>query len=100
MMEEMKEIGDSMNRSKEANILSSSESTRISLEAIRKGEAGLNERRRKLLESVPCSNDWAALELDSVTIKDIAYLSAITKYEFALLRGKSRDIILHGVDYH
>ena len=89
-----------MNYSQEKNKLSSSESTKISLDAIRKGEAGLNEKRRKLLERVPNSNEWAALELNSVTIKDIAYLSAATKHEFALLRGKSRDIIFHGVDYH
>ena len=89
-----------MNYSQEKNKLSSSESTKISLDAIRKGEAGLNEKRRKLLERVPNSNEWAALELNSVTIKGIAYLSAATKHEFALLRGKSRDIIFHGVDYH
>lgn len=94
------EWGGRMNYLQEMNKLSSSESTRISLEAIRKGDAGLNEKRRKLLERVPNSNDWAALELSSVTIKDIAYLSAATKHEFALLRGRSKDIIFHGVEYH
>ena len=80
--------------------LSSSASTRISLEAIRNGEAGLNERRTKLLNRVPNQNDWAALEKDSVTAKDIAYLSAATKDEFALLQGKSNDIIFHGKGEH
>ena len=33
-------------------------------------------------------------------IKDIAYLSAATHHEFALLRGKASDILLHGVELH
>ena len=81
-------------------MLSSTASTKISLEAIRNGEAGLNEKRKKLLERVPNSNDWAALDRDSVTIKDIAYLSAATHHEFALLRGKGKDIVFHGVELH
>lgn len=89
-----------MNNTQEEVILSSSSSTQTSLDAIRKGEAGLNERRKKLLERVPNSNDWAALKRDSVTIKDIAYLSAATHHEFALLRGKGKDIIFHGVELH
>ena len=35
-----------------------------------------------------------------ISIKDIAYLSAATHHEFALLRGKTRDIIVHGVERH
>lgn len=85
---------------KEEAKLSSTISTQTSLEAIRKGEAGLNERRKKLLERVPNSDDWAAFEKDSITIKDIAYLSASTHHEFALLRGKRKDIIFHGVEKH
>ena len=80
--------------------LSSSESTRISLEAIRNGEAGLNTHRQELLNRVPNQNDWATLKRDSVSIKDIAYLSAATHDEFALLRGKNRDILFHGVPEH
>lgn len=81
-------------------MLSSSSSMKISLEAIRNGEAGLNERRKKLLNRVPCPDDWSAFPKDSVSIKDIAYLSATTGHEFALLRGKSKDIIVHGVERH
>ncbi len=57
-------------------ILSSTASTKTSLEAIRNGEAGLNEKRKNI------------------------YLSAATYHEFALLRGKTKDIIVHGVERH
>lgn len=43
---------------------------------------------------------WVALKRDSVTIKDIAYLSAATHDEFALLRGKTKDILFHGEPEH
>lgn len=85
---------------KEKRKLSSSESTRISLEAVRLGEAGLNQHRQGLLNRVPKQNDWVALERETVTVKDIAYLSAATHDEFALLRGKTRDILFHGVQQH
>lgn len=73
---------------------------RKSLEAIRHGDAGLTERRKSILNRVPKSNDWAAFERESVSTKDIAYLSAATSHEFALLRGKKKDIVFHGVDRH
>lgn len=82
------------------NILSSTASTKTSLEAIRNGEAGLTEKRKNMLARVPCSNDWATFEKDTISIKDIAYLSAATHHEFALLRGKTKDIIVHGVKLH
>lgn len=80
--------------------LSSASSTKTSLEAIRNGDAGLNDRRKGLLSRVPNSNDWAAFERESITVKDIAYLSAATHHEFALLRGKTKDILFHGVERH
>ena len=49
---------------------------------------------------VPNSNDWAEFALESVTTKDIAYLSAATHHEFALLRSKKQDVLFHGTDYH
>lgn len=82
------------------NILSSTVLTKTSLEAIRNGEAGLTERRKNMLARVPCSNDWATFEKDTISIKDIAYLSAATHHEFALLRGKTKNIIVHGVELH
>lgn len=83
-----------------SNQLSSSESTKISLEAIRRGDAGLSERRRNILNRVPNSNDWSAFELENISIKDIAYLSAATGHEFALLRGKTKDVVFHGIERH
>ena len=80
--------------------LESTESMKNSLEAIRKGQAGLSERRKKLLSRVPYSGDWVSLQNRSITTKDIAYLSAATQHEFALLRGKKEDIIFHGTTYH
>lgn len=89
-----------MGNTKELRKLSSSESTRISLAAVRLGEAGLSQHRQGLLNRVPNKNDWAAFAKESVTVKDIAYLSAATHDEFALLRGKTRDIIFHGDKEH
>lgn len=80
--------------------LSSSASTRISLEAIRNKHAGLTKKRERILAQVPNSNDWAIFNKDAIGIKDIAYLAAKTGDEFALLRGKTQDIIFHGVQYH
>lgn len=60
----------------------------------------MNEKRKKLLNRVPESNDWAAVEKGSVLIKDLAYLSAATKHEFALLSGKKKDVLFHGVERH
>jgi len=89
-----------MNITNEQSFLSSSASTRTSLEAIRNKHAGLTQKREKFLARVPNSNDWAAFNKDSISIKDIAYLAAGTGDEFALLRGKTKDIVFHGVPYH
>lgn len=80
--------------------LSSTRSIRTSLQAVYNGVAGLNARRQKLLARVPESNDWAAFELNSIRIRDIAYLSAATHHEFAILRGKTKDILFHGIRRH
>ena len=78
----------------------SSNSLRTSLEAISSGTAGLNARRQSMLERVPNSNDWASFPRNSIKVKDIAYLSAATDHEFAILRGKTKDILFHGVMGH
>ena len=80
--------------------LSSSASTRKSLEAICNKHAGLTKKREQILAKAPSSNDWATFNKDSIDIKDIAYLAAKTGDEFALLRGKTKDIVFHGVQYH
>lgn len=76
--------------------LASEESTRISLESIRNGIAGLNKHRINLLNRVPEPNDWSRFSLNTINNKDLAYLSAETGDEFALLRGKEEDILFHG----
>ncbi len=85
---------------KDSITLSSSASMQVSLDAIFNGNAGLTEHRKRLLEHVPNSNDWAALPLGSLETKDIAYLSAATHHEFAILRGKTKDILFHGTERH
>ena len=84
---------------KDNNLLSAN-SMRTSLSAILSGTAGLNARRQSMLERVPNSNDWASFPRNSVRVKDIAYLSAATDHEFAILRGKTRDVLFHGVSGH
>lgn len=81
-------------------LLSSAHSMEVSLETIKRGEAGLSARRRMLLTRVPKKNDWAKFDRDSISMKDIAYLSAKTNDEFAILRGKKEDILYHGSKYH
>ncbi len=79
-----------------ASSLSSAHSMRISLEAIREGEAGLTKRRSNMLARVPNEGEYASFERGSVSIEDLAYLSAQERHEFALLRSKSSDILFHG----
>lgn len=81
-------------------LLSSARSIEVSLESIKKGTAGLNKHRQYLLSKVPDSNTWYHFPKDSIKVKDIAYLSAKTDHEFALLRGKKEDILFHGTKYH
>ena len=69
---------------------------RLSLQEIRAGRAGLNGHRRALLAKVPNSNDYASFEIDFISMKDLAYLTAATGDEFALLEGKHDMILFHG----
>lgn len=77
-------------------VLSSTKSMQVSLQAVRSGKAGLDAHRQSMLNRVPKQGDWARFELHSIDIKDLAYLTAKTGDEFALLRGKSEDILFHG----
>ena len=76
--------------------LSSTRSMKVSLEAVRSGKAGLDAHRQKMLDRVPETSDWARFELNSIELKDLAYLTAKVGDEFALLRGKHEDILFHG----
>ncbi len=80
--------------------LSSTRSTRVSLNAIHSGEAGLNAHRQSLLARTPKCGDWAAFPLMSLELEDTAYLTAMTGDEFAILRGKKSDILYHGTPLH
>lgn len=80
--------------------VSSSKSTKTSLEYVYKGKAGLNKHRSTLLSKVPKTGDFARLPNGSVTNKDLAYLSASEKHEFALWRSKTEEVLCHGSHYH
>lgn len=80
--------------------LASEESTRISLQYIREQRDGLNRHRQSLLNRVPEREKWAVFSLNSIEDKDLAYLSAATGDEFALLRGKNEDILYRGTAAH
>ena len=77
-------------------VLSSTHSTQVSLDAVKHGKAGLDKRRKGLLDRVPNQNDSAEFPVGSLEMKDLAYLTAKTGDEFAILRGKDKDILWHG----
>lgn len=76
--------------------LSSTKSMQISLQAVRSGKAGLDAHRQSMLNRVPEIGDWASFKYEFIMLKDLAYLTAKTGDEFALLRGKKEDILFHG----
>lgn len=49
-----------------------------------------------MLDRVPESGDWARFPYEHLNMKDLAYLTAKTGHEFAILRGKTEDILFHG----
>ena len=76
--------------------LRSTQSMRTTLRAILCGEGGLNAHRAAMLQRVPKPGDWAKFPLMHLEMKDLAYLTAKTGHEFAILRGKGEDILFHG----
>lgn len=76
--------------------LQSAQSMRVSLESIRRGEGGLDAHRTIMLQRVPEPGDWARFPLNHLQMKNLAYLTVKTGHEFAILRGKSEDILFHG----
>lgn len=76
--------------------LQSAQSMRVSLESIRRGEGGLDAHRTIMLQRVPEPGDWAKFPPEHLKMKDLAYLTAKTGHEFAILRGKTEDILFHG----
>ncbi|MBQ1915212.1 MAG: hypothetical protein II178_08350 [Selenomonadaceae bacterium] len=77
-------------------VIESSKSQRISLANIRNGKHGLNARRKNLLNKVKNTDAWESFARESIELIDLAYLTASTGHEFALLRGKREDILFHG----
>ena len=73
---------------------------RVSLTFIRDGRGGLDSRRQNMLNRVPNPGDWASFDLDHLEMNDLAYLTAKTNHEFAILRGKNEDILFHGDSRH
>lgn len=76
--------------------LSSGKSRRVSLRRIKEKKSGLSQRRNKLLSRVPNIDDWAKFKVGTIKNIDLAYLTAKTGHEFALLRGKTIDVLFHG----
>ena len=76
--------------------LASSHSMRISLLSIADGSAGLNQRRQNMLFRVPETGDWSRFPFGFLEMEDLAYLTAATGHEFAILRGKNDDFLFHG----
>ncbi|WP_026511727.1 MULTISPECIES: hypothetical protein [unclassified Butyrivibrio] len=76
--------------------INSAKSTQVALNSLRLGEAGLNAHRQNLLNRAPVTDSFASFPRDSIEIEDLAYLSAHEDHEFALLRGKKNDILIHG----
>lgn len=74
----------------------SPKSYKRSLADIAAGKAGLNQRRQNILNRLQNSGDSSRFEKDSVSIRDLAYLSAATRNEFALFRSKREDIVIRG----
>ena len=79
-----------------ADSINSAKSTQIALNALRFGEAGLNAHRQNLLNRAPVTDSFASFPRNSIEVEDLAYLSAHEDHEFALLRGKKNDIMIHG----
>jgi hypothetical protein len=84
----------------ENSLLSSAHSLQVSLKGVMEGTDGLDTHKQALLDRVPNTSDWAKVDKDSVDIQDLAFLSAKTSHEFALLKGKKNDILFHGEARH
>ena len=86
----------SWNNRLQINSPGSTKSFKRSLEDISTGKAGLNKRRQNILNRLQKSGDYHRFERESISTRDLAYLSAATKNEFALFRNKHEDILVRG----
>lgn len=69
-----------------------------SLMDIASGKAGLNKKRQNILNRLPKSGAFFRYPKETLSIRDLAYLSAATDDEFALFRSKTEDIIIRGTN--
>ena len=56
----------------------------------------MDAHRTIMLQRDPEPGDWARFPLNHLQMKNLAYLTVKTGHEFAILRGKSEDILFHG----
>lgn len=77
-------------------VVASTRSTIVSLAGVRIGRYALSERRQNLFLRAPNPGDYVKLELNSLDLMDLAFLSARTGHEFAILRSKHEDVLVHG----
>ena len=77
-------------------IVSSQHSKEISLKAVREGKYGLSKKRKEMLQRTPNIGDWTNYPLYYLETDDIAFLTAKTCHEYAILRGKKEDVLFHG----
>ena len=80
------------------NFAGSAKSYKRSLLDIAEGKAGLSKKRQNILNRLTESGSFCRYEKGSISLRDLAYLSAATKNEFALFRSKSEDIIIRGTN--
>lgn len=79
--------------------IESTQSKIVSLKSIHDRKADLNSHRRMLLDKVSQIGEYSFFMKGHVTVEDLAYLTAYSGCEFALLTGKSDDILFHGDKY-
>ena len=59
-------------------------------------ESGFLFPIRLLLQTIRKEEGYAKVDKDTLEVMDLAYLSAKTGHEFAILRGKHEDVLYHG----
>lgn len=69
------------------------------MNAIHSKDAKLNKTKQAMLDRILDVGDYEKFRKNHVSIEDLAYLTAATDCEFALLEGKTDDILYHGEKY-
>ena len=74
----------------------STKSYKRSLKDISEGKAGLDQRRTNILNTLSNNGDYHRYKKNTISTRDLAYLSAAADVEFALFRSKNEDILVRG----